>query len=105
MRLADALGLLLASAAHVEGLVTSLAAVRPPPVSIVVVTSAARSHPSTEIIWRTLTSLDFLDLDGASPITIVCDGCRSASSLDAQHAARLAPRHRRPLRRLGRLYP
>ena len=63
------------------------------PTRVVVITSPAQGHPSTEIIWTTLRSIAFLSRAFAeAPITVVCDGCRSASSLDEAHAARLAAR-------------
>ena len=65
----------------------------PPSAGVVVVTSAARAHPSTEIIWTVLHSLSLLG-GGLSraPIRIVCDGCRGQSDLDPEHAARLEQR-------------
>jgi len=59
----------------------------------IIVTSPAQSHPSTEIIWKTIDSLPLLEGElAAAPITVVCDGCRPASQLDEAYAARLADR-------------
>lgn len=63
-----------------------------PKTRIVVVTSPARSHPSTEIIWQTLRSLKYLSGLEAAPILVVCDGCRPAGSLEPEYADRLADR-------------
>jgi hypothetical protein len=59
---------------------------------VVVVTSPIKSHPSTEIIWNAIDSIKLIDGFAEVPITVVCDGCRPTSSLEASHAARLAPR-------------
>ena len=56
------------------------------------VTSPARSHPSTEIVWQTLNSLKLLGGLENAPITVVCDGCRPASTLEPGYAGRLAAR-------------
>ena len=63
-----------------------------PSTRVVVVTSPAQSHPSTEIIWATLNSLTLLGGLAEAPITVVCDGCRPASSLEPAYAQRLAAR-------------
>lgn len=59
---------------------------------IVIVTSAARSNPNTEIIWSTIESLALFEGLSDAPILVVCDGCRSSSDLEPDHAARLADR-------------
>lgn len=57
-------------------------------VGIVLVTSPARSHPSTDIIWGALGSTSLLRGLDAAPITVVCDGCRTPADLSAEHAVR-----------------
>ena len=63
-----------------------------PATRIVLVTSPARSHPSTEIVWQTLRSLRLLTGLENAPVQVVCDGCRSANSLDADYRRRLESR-------------
>eukprot|EP00966_Prymnesium_polylepis_P125282 2897195-Prymnesium_polylepis.1 len=71
----------------------SLNPTRLPDTRVLIVTSPAQSHPSTEIVWETIHSLRRLGNDLADmPITVVCDGCRAASSLDEAYAARLDER-------------
>lgn len=60
--------------------------------SIVVITSPARSHPSTEIIWSVLETLPLLGGLAEAPILVVCDGCRAASELETAHAERVRPK-------------
>ena len=56
------------------------------------ITSPAQSHPSTEIIWQTLNSLELISGLENAPITVVADGCRRVSSLEPEYAGRLAAR-------------
>ena len=63
-----------------------------PSTRIVVISSPARAHPSTEIVWQTLHSLKLLGFDKSAPITVVCDGCRPASSLEEGYRSRLQSR-------------
>ena len=61
-------------------------------VGIIVVSSPARSHPCTDMFWRTLGSTRFVEgLDDAK-IVVVLDGYRTPAQLDAERAARLEPR-------------
>ena len=64
----------------------------PSSVGVIVITSPARSHPNTEIIWSAIESLELLEGLSSAPITIVCDGCRPTALLDPAHAERLADR-------------
>lgn len=59
---------------------------------VVLVTSAARSNPNTEIIWSTIDSLSLFEGLSQASIVVVCDGCRAAADLEPEHAARLAER-------------
>ena len=65
---------------------------QPPRVGVVVVTSPARRHPSTELTDSVLNSLDLIEGIDGSPTAIVCDGCRSLDELEPAHAARLSER-------------
>jgi hypothetical protein len=57
--------------------------------TILVITSPARSHPSTEVIWTVLDTLPLLGGLSDAPIVVVCDGCRASSSLEPIHAQRV----------------
>ena len=59
-------------------------------VAIVVVTSPARVHPSTELIWSVLGSCSLLEGLERAPIAVVCDGYRPAAPRTPKGAARLA---------------
>jgi len=66
----------------------------PPAIGIVLVTSPARVHPATELIWTVLSSLMLigsLDERDDCPVLIVCDGCHPPDTLDAAYAQRIAP--------------
>lgn len=56
----------------------------------VVVTSPARCHPSTELFWTVLDSMDqhFAPLD----VLVVCDGCKTPAGLQPEHADRVENR-------------
>jgi hypothetical protein len=61
-------------------------------VGIVLVTSPARIHPSTELAWSALGSTVLLRGLEDAPVSIVCDGYRTPDDLPEAHAARIAPR-------------
>ena len=60
-------------------------------IAIVLISSPARMHPSTDMTWRTLGTTCMLDGLDRCPIQIVCDGYRTPTDLDASHAARILP--------------
>ena len=65
-------------------------------VGIVLVTSPARVHPSTELLWAALGSTTLLRGLGEAPISIVCDGYRTPDETDdPQRSAKLEARLRR----------
>ena len=59
-------------------------------IGIVVVTSPARSHPSTAMLWGVLGSTASM-IGGLrdAHVTVVCDGYRTDRHLDAAHASRV----------------
>ena len=60
-------------------------------IAIVLISSPARVHPSTDMTWRTLGTTCMLDGLDRCPIQIVCDGYRTPTDLEASHAARILP--------------
>ena len=58
-------------------------------VGIVLVTSPARSHPSTDMVWGALGSTSLLGGLASSQITVVCDGYRTPTDLEPEHAERV----------------
>ena len=65
---------------------------KPPSIGLVVVTSPARVHPSTELVWSALGSTSLIRGLEDCPITLVCDGYRTVSDLNPDYAARIAAR-------------
>jgi hypothetical protein len=61
-------------------------------VGIVLVTSPARSHPSTSLTWGALGSTSLLRGFDQCPICIVCDGYRTPFELEPDHASRVEVR-------------
>ena len=63
--------------------------------SIVIVSSPARTHPCTDMLWRALGSTRMIGGLEDAPITIVLDGYRTPSDLDEGYAARIEQRLQR----------
>lgn len=61
-------------------------------VGAVLVTSPARSHPSTDLVWGALGSFSLLRGLEEAPITVVCDGYRTPKELEEGHSARATAR-------------
>ena len=59
-------------------------------VGIVLVSSPARVHPSTELTWASLGSTSLIRGLEDAPISIVCDGYRTPADLSDEHAERVS---------------